>query len=168
MTEDTSARGLWRNRDYVLYRTARTVSMLGSRMSSLAGPLLVLSVGGGPVWAGAAGTSWFVAQMLFQLPAGHLADRLPARPLMLAMDGVRFLVIGSIPLASALGVLTLPQLVAVVFVEGAASVVFNSAATVFIRTLTTRGQYSRAMSQSQFAYGATSVLGPVLAASCSR
>lgn len=162
MTTEASADSLWRNRDYLLYRTSRTVSMLGSRMSTLAGPLLVLSIGGGPVWAGAVGTSWFVAQIVFQIPAGHLADRLPSRPLMLAMDLVRLLAIGSIPLASALGFLTLPQLLVVVFAEGGASVIFGSAAMVFMQALISKGQFSRAMSQSQFAYGATSVLGPML------
>ena len=153
---------LWRNRDYLLYRGGRTISMLGSRMTALAGPLLVLHMGGGAVWAGATGSCWFIAQMTMQLPAGYLSDRFDRRRLMLAMDAVRFVAIGSIPLAALFGFLTLPQLLVVVAVEGGASVVFSSAAMVFLRALAPGDQFPKAMSQSQFSMGATTVLGPIL------
>jgi MFS family permease len=144
------------------YRTARVVSMLGSRMTSLAGPLLVLGMGGGAVLAGAVGTCWFFAQMAFQLPAGHLADRFDQRRLMLAMDAVRLVAIGSVPLGAALGFLTFAQILVVVLIESAASVVFTSAAQVFLRVVVPRELFARAASQSQFSAGVISVVGPVL------
>jgi MFS family permease len=158
----TDAASLWRNRNYNYYRLSRAVSMLGSRMTTLAAPLLVLSMGGGAVQAGALGSAWFVAQIAFQLPAGHLADRFDQRQLMLAMDLVRLIAIGSIPIAAVLEVLTFPHLLAVVLVEGAASVVFGSASMVFIGAIVPASQFSRAMSQFHFAAGVISVIGPIL------
>ena len=153
---------LWRNRDYLLYRSARVVSMLGSQMTSLAGPLLALGLGGGAVQAGAMTTCWFLTQLLFQLPAGYLADRFDQRRLMIGMDLVRLAAVGSIPVGSALGFLGFPQLLVVVFIEGAASTVFQSASQVFIRFLMPPGQFARAASQAQLSFGVVSVLGPTL------
>lgn len=162
MSEKADTTSLWRNRDYMYYRGSRVVSMLGSHMTSLAGPLLVLSMGGGAVQAGAVGSCWFFAQMAFQLPAGYLADRFDERRLMLAMDFVRLIIIASIPLGAILGFLSFPQLIAVVLIESSASVVFNSAAQVFLRVVVPQGQFARAASQSHFSAGAISVLGPIL------
>jgi MFS family permease len=162
MDETTATTKLWRNRNYVYFRTSRTVSNLGSGMTGLAGPLLVLSMGGGAVRAGAVGTCWFLTQLVFQLPAGYLADRFDRRRLMLWMDVVRLVAIGSIPLTAVLGWLTFGQLMAVVFVEGAATVVFSSASMVFLRAVVPPELFSRAMSQSQFSGGAVSVLAPLI------
>lgn len=153
---------LWRNRNYVCYRVSRTVSMLGSQMSGIAYPLLVLGMGEGAVRAGAVGTCSLVARMAFQLPAGHLSDRFDLRRLMLSMDAVRFVAVGSIPLAAMLGSLAVWQLLVVALIEGAASAVFGGAAMVFLRVAVPPGQFARAMSQSQGTYGLMGLIGPVL------
>ncbi len=136
--------------------------MLGSRMSGIIYPLLVLSMGEGVVRAGLLGSCAMVAGFAFQLPAGHLADRFNQRQLMLSMDIIRMMVVGSVPLAYMLDHLTFPQLLAVALIEGAATSVFGSSAMVFLRMAVPPAQFSKAMSQSQTAYGATSLLGPTL------
>lgn len=45
---------LWRNRDFLLLWSGQTISTLGTRISGLAYPLLVLAVTGSPAQAAAA------------------------------------------------------------------------------------------------------------------
>jgi MFS family permease len=162
MPEMAEVMSLWRDRTYVCYRISRAVSMFGSRISGIAGPLLVLSMGGGPIRAGAVGSCALLARMVFQLPGGQLADRFDQRRLMVAMDAMRLVAVGSIPLAALLHVLTFSQLMVVALIEGAASAVFGATAMVFLRVLVSRGLFSRAMSQSMAQQGATALLGPVV------
>ena len=62
---------------------------------------------------------------LIALPAGAIVDRHAKRGIMLACDAARVLIIGSVPLAWALGVLTLWQLYVVALTAGVATVFFD-------------------------------------------
>lgn len=65
--------------------------------------------------------------LLFSLPAGALLDRWDRKAVMICCDVARWLALGSVPLAFALGHLTLAQVFVVVFVEGTAFVFFSLA-----------------------------------------
>lgn len=65
--------------------------------------------------------------LLFSLPAGALVDRWNRKATMICCDLVRWLTLGSVPLAFVLGHLTLVQLYIVAFVEGTAYVFFSLA-----------------------------------------
>jgi MFS family permease len=162
MSAPSETVSLWRDRNYAAYRLSRAVSGLGSQVSSLAFPLLVLSLGGGPVRAGAVGTCAMVTRLAFQLPAGQLADRFDLRWLMFTMDLIRLVAVGSIPLAARLDHLSFAQLVVVAVIEGGASAVFGAAAQVFIRVLVPMTLFSRAMGQAQASNGMIALLGPIL------
>src|SRR5262245_45551222 len=145
MVETGQSDSLWRNRSYLSYRASRAVSALGSNVSGIAFPLLVLGMGGGAVRVGAVGSGFALARLALQIPGGYLADRYDLRRLMIGMDLVRLLAVGSIPLGAALGALTFPQLLVAAVLEGGASAVFSSTAMVFMRVAVTPGQFARAM-----------------------
>ena len=69
---------LRRNRDFQLLWSGQAVSLLGSQMSRIAYPLLVLAMTGSPAKAGIAGFAAMLGYLLFPLPAGG-AGR-PPRP----------------------------------------------------------------------------------------
>ena len=104
-------RSLWRERDFSILFGGALISEMGDSITSLALPLtavLVLHVGAFQLGAlRAADTAAF---LLIALPAGVLVDRRRKRPVMLAADLGRMLLIGSIPVTAALGILTLGQL----------------------------------------------------------
>jgi predicted MFS family arabinose efflux permease len=79
---------------------------------------------------------------LFALPAGAWIDRRGRRrAIMIVADLGRFVLMGSVPVCYALGVLTLAQLFAVAFAAGSLSVLFTvSNATLFV-TLVPEDQY---------------------------
>ena len=61
---------LWRNRDFLLLWSGQTVSVLGSRVSATAVPLLVLAMTHSPATAGVVGFVSTLPHLLVQLPAG--------------------------------------------------------------------------------------------------
>jgi len=163
MTDVADTSSLWHDRNYVLYRVSRAICNLGSQISGIAGPLLVLSMSdGGVVRAGAVGSAALAVRMAAQLPGGKLADRFDQRLLMVVLDVVRVIAVGSIPLAAALGHLTFPLVLVVVVIGSAASTVFGSTAMVFVRLVVPPGQFARAMSQSQASFGVAALAGPML------
>jgi MFS family permease len=106
----------------------QSISELGSQVTTLALPLAaVLVLRASTFQVGLLTTAGYAAFLLVGLPAGAWVDRLRRRPIMIAADVVRALALASIPIAYALGVLTLGQLYAVTFLTGVASVFFDVA-----------------------------------------
>ena len=151
---------LWRNQRYVRFRVARLASNLGSQISLIAYPLLVLSLGGTLLQAGVLATCRLAVGTACMLPCGHLADRYSPRQLMIGMDVLRLTVVATIPLAAIAGALAYPQLVIVAVLEGAASAAFGPAATVSLRELVPATQLTKALSQAQASAAVVALLGP--------
>jgi MFS family permease len=122
-----SARSLWRNSDFLLLWSGQTVSMLGTSISALALPLLMLALTHSPALTGFFFATRQIPYLLFSLPAGALVDRWDRKKTMIFCDLVRWLVLGSVPLAYVLGHLTLVQLYLAAFIEGTAYVLFSLA-----------------------------------------
>ncbi len=116
---------LRRNRDFLLLFAGQIVSSIGSQVSQLAFPLLILALTGSPAQAGFLGAMRGLAYVLFGLPAGALVDRWDRKKTMILSDLGRALALGSIPIALALGRLTLLQLYLVTFVEGTLFIFFG-------------------------------------------
>src|SRR5262245_9383211 len=111
-------RPLWANSDYLLLWSGQAISSLGSQLSLFALPLLMLALTGSPAQAGFLGAARTLPFLLLGLPAGAVVDRVNRKRLMITCDLGRVLVLGSIPLAAALGGISLVQLYAVALVEG--------------------------------------------------
>jgi MFS family permease len=121
------SRPLWRNRDFLLLWNGQTISTLGTNISTLALPLLVLALTHSPAQAGLLTAMRLLPYLLFSLPAGALLDRWDRKAVMIGCDLVRWLALGSVPLAFGLGHLTLIHLYLVAFVEGTSYVFFSLA-----------------------------------------
>ncbi|MGW3891469.1 MFS transporter [Micromonospora chokoriensis] len=115
-------------RDFTRYLVAAVAAKWGFHIAKVAVPLVAItSLGAGPGaagWLAAAGTAPF---LLLGLPAGAWLDRVVRRPVMIAMDLTRFVLIGSVPIAAAAGALTMTHLWVVVFLNGVATVFFDVA-----------------------------------------
>ena len=118
---------LWRNRDYILLWSGQMISSVGSRVSMLAFPLLVLALTHSPAQAGLIGAMRGLPYALLILPAGTLVDRWNRKRVMILCDIGRALALGSIPLALVLGHLTIAQIYVVSLVEGTLFTFFSLA-----------------------------------------
>src|SRR5437899_4581920 len=118
-------RPLWRNLDYMLLWSGQTVSSTGTQVSQLAFPLLILAVTHSPAQAGFAGALRALPYLLFSLPAGALIDRWDRKRTMILCDIGRALCMASIPVALAIGQLTVLQRYDISAIEGTLFVFFN-------------------------------------------
>ncbi|MEV6191954.1 MFS transporter [Streptomyces sp. NPDC051920] len=150
------------NADFRRYWLSSTLSTLGSQLSLLAFPLLVLSIGGSAAQAGTVATFSLVTRTLLRLPAGQLADRLDRRMIMVGTDLIRLVALASIPLVSALGDLGQAHLLGVAVIEGAATALFAPAATIAVRDVVPEKDLTDALSRSQAAIATSSLIGPFL------
>jgi MFS family permease len=139
-----------------------TTSSFGTSISSVALPLVALSVPHASVFAvtmltAAAWLPW----LLVGLPAGAWLDRLPRRRIMMVADLVSLF--GSVPVAAALGWLTIAQLVVVALIAGTASVFFLTAYRAFLPALLDAGDLLEGNAKLQGSEQVTYIAGPAAA-----
>ncbi len=153
---------LWRNRDFLLLWSGQTVSVLGTNISALALPLLVLAVTRSPVQAGLITAARQLPYLIFSLPAGALIDRWDRKAAMICCDLIRWVAMGSVPLAFALGHLTLVQLYIVAFIEGTAYVFFSIAQIAALPQVVSKEHLPRAYAMDNTTEYVGQLLGPGL------
>lgn len=147
--EVTEAVPLRRNRDFQLLWGGQAVSVLGSQISKIAYPLLVLALTGSPARAGIAGFATMLGYLLFPLLAGALADRFDRKRMMIACDAIRLLAVGSIAVAGWVAHISYVQVLIAGFVEGSASVFFGLAQRAALPMIVHVSQRSAAVSQNE-------------------
>jgi MFS family permease len=127
---------LWRHADFLKLWAGQTVSELGSVVTRTAVPLVALLVlGAGPFEMALLVVAGSLAVLLVGLLAGAWVDRLRRRPLLIATDAIRAVLLFSIPVAYATGVLRMEQLYLVTFVEGCLGSLFNAAYPAYVPSL---------------------------------
>ncbi|MBP0448414.1 MFS transporter [Kitasatospora sp. RG8] len=140
-----TSRPLLRDPDFRLLLGATGVSRLGSAVGQLALPLVaVLALDSSAGQVGLLSTMGTLAFVLIGLPAGAWVDRLRKRPVMVAADLVRVVLLASVPVAWAFGALTIQQLCLVALLTGAATVFFDVAALSHLPDLVGRDHLARA------------------------
>ena len=153
---------LWRNRDYLLLWSGQTVSSVGTGVSRLAFPLLVLDLTRSAAQAGVVGALEALPYIFLSLPAGALIDRWDRKRVMVLCDIGRALAMGSVPLALRLGRLSFIQLCLVALVEGTLFVFFNLAEVACLPRVVTTAQLPAATAQNQATEGVTQLISPQL------
>jgi predicted MFS family arabinose efflux permease len=121
------------NRDFRLLFTATAVSRLGTSVGYVATPLIaVTALDATPGEVGLLATLSTVAFLVIGLPAGAWTDRLRRRPVLVAADVARAVVLVSVPVAWWLGVLHMGQLYVVVLLCGIGTVFFDVASQSYV------------------------------------
>jgi MFS family permease len=150
---------LGRNRDFVLLQAGQLLSSAGSSFTSVAYPLLVLSLTHSPTQAGLVSFARLLPSPLLGLLAGAAADRWDRRRIMLASDAVRALAIGAL----ALIVVTHPAtwaIAMVAFVEGSGDAFFFASQIGAIRAVVPEAQLASAIGVQQARSASVGIAGP--------
>ena len=141
ITEPAPAGSLWRHRNFLLLWAGQSVSEMGSAVTQLALPLTaVVILRASTFQVGLLTSAATAAFALIALPAGALVDRWAKRRLMIWCDAARMLIIGSVPVAAALHLLTLGQLYAVAVTTGVCTVFFDVAYQSYLPAVVAREQ----------------------------
>jgi MFS family permease len=154
---------LWHNSDFLNFWAAHTVSQFGSQVTALALPLAaILVLDASAFQVAVLGVVEFLPWVLLSLPAGVWVDRLPRRPILVASDWGRAVVLVSVPIAYVLDVLTLGQLYVVGFVAGTLTVFFDVSYQSYLPSLVEREQLQDGNSKLEISRSAALVGGPGL------
>lgn len=126
----------WIHRDFALLWTGQTVSQAGSAVTTVALPLVaVVALRASAFGVGLLTALTYTAFLLVTLPAGAIVQRLAKRKVMIWSDVARLVIIGSVPLAGAFGVLTLAQLYVVALAAGIFTVFFDISYQSYVPSL---------------------------------
>ncbi|MDQ2798267.1 MAG: MFS transporter [Armatimonadota bacterium] len=163
VTLPSKKQSLWRSRDFVLLWSGQGVSVLGTRVSGLALPLLILATTHSVAQAGLITSARMLPYLVLGLPAGALIDRWNRKTTMIVCDAARFLALGCVPLAWTFGHLSLVLLYVVALVQGTAFVFFNVAEVASLPNVVAREDLPQATALDSAAGSAGSLIGPGLA-----
>ena len=106
---------LWRNQAFVVFWSARTISFAGTGITTVVLPVLVFSMTGSPAWVASLGLIEFVPYLGLGLLAGAVADRMNRKKIMVGCDATAAFLLAAIPVAAALHVLGMAQVLIVAF-----------------------------------------------------
>jgi MFS family permease len=151
---------LRRNRDFNLLWTGQAVSSLGSQMSIIAYPLLILGATGSAAEAGIVGGAALIGSLLMLLPAGVIADRYPRKRILIITSLTQLAVVATVVPAALTGHVYLAHLTAVGFLQGAASAFYVGASRGAVRRIVPSAQLRDAVARTQARDQAAALLGP--------
>jgi MFS family permease len=144
--------------------TADALSQIGSQVSVLALPLAaVQTLRASTLEVAVLAALQSVAFLVLGLPAGVWSDRLRRRPVLIAADLGRMVLLGSIVVAAWLGALTMWQLYAVALVAGAFTVFFDVAFQSYLPAVVDRRSLVAANSRLEVNRTVAAATGPVAA-----
>ena len=161
--EDKSPGSLWRDRRFRLFWSGQTVSQFGDRITELALPLMAVTVLSASAMQVAVLTAAIWTPNLAAIVIGAWVDTRPdKRRLMIIADLLRVVVLFSLPVAYAAGVLTIAQLIVVALLSGVGQVLFDMVYQAFFVALVPRSQYLDANSKLSLTRSASYVAGPAV------
>jgi len=133
--------GLWRHPDFVNLWAGSTISVFGTLVGRTALPFAaILTLDASPFEIALLAQADLIPGFLFGLVAGVWVDRLPRRPIMIAADIGRALLLGLIPLAAVLDVLSLGLIYAVAALTSVLSAFFDVAYQSYLPSLVSRDE----------------------------
>ena len=150
---------LRRNRDFMLLWTGAGFAQLGAKMSVIAFPLLLIWHNGTTLGAGLVAFAGLLPTLLLQLPAGVLVDRWDRRKVMIACDIVAATSMASVAVLLLFGVVWLPHLFLVNFLEGSCMIFYLLSERAAVRNVVAPQHISSAISQNEARGRAAGLLG---------
>lgn len=155
---------LWRNPDFLKLWAGQTVSELGSRITRDGLPLLaVMLLDASPMQMGFLSAANSLPVLIFGLVAGVWVDRLRHRPILIAADLGRALLLVSIPLAAVLGRLSLGQIYIVTALAGLLTIFFDLAYRAYLPALVEREHILEGNARLSLSDSIAELIGPGLA-----
>lgn len=139
---------LWRNRDYAGWWAGNTLSALGTSVSTISYPLLVLATTGSASQAGLIGSANLFGITVTALYGGVLADRVSRRAILLIGPLVQAVVLVAVTVLVYGGHTAMAVLVASALISGLASGIVMAAGTPALRRIVPAEQLPAANGQA--------------------
>jgi predicted MFS family arabinose efflux permease len=155
--------GLWRHPDFMKLWAGQTISELGSRITRDGVPYAAVLVLNAPASQMGFLTAVGAASvLLFGLLAGVWVDRVRRRPILIAADLARAVILASIPIAAFAHRLSMAQLYVVIALAGFCTVFFDVAYQSYLPSLVERENLLEGNSKLAMSSSAAEIAGPSL------
>ncbi len=159
---EPASRSVLRHRDFTLLLVAVVTEAFALQMSFVAIGWQVYSVRENPLDLGLVGLAEFLPLLLFALPAGQLADRLPRRNLLTVMMSLNLVVLGGLLAVTVSGAGTVWPFFALAFVQGVGSAIGAPAGRALTPSLVPQEILVSALAQRSMAMGLSAVVAPAV------
>jgi MFS family permease len=158
------AGALWRHPDFVKLWAGQSISELGSQVSVLAIPwLAAVGLHVSPIEFSLLEVFGFLPFIVLALPAGVWVDRLRRRPILIASDTARAILLMLIPILWAVGALRIWHLLALQFLIGGFTVFFDVGYQAYLPALVEREDLVDGNSKLYLTSSVAQVAGPSVA-----
>lgn len=148
---------------FLRFWIADAVSNLGTFVSMLAIQLLLIeTLRADQTALGIVRAAQWLPYLLFGMLAGVVVDRFRRKPLLVLADLVCAVSLAAAGVLALVDLLTVPVLAVLVFVAGAASMVFAAAHQSFLPSLVATSYLPTAWARLEQTYGTTQAAGPLL------
>jgi MFS family permease len=152
-----------RHRNYRLLFFGQLISLCGVWMQITAQGWLVLRLTDSPLWLGVIAAAQSLPVLLFSLSAGALADRLPKRRLLLAMQSISMISALLLGLLLYSGLIQVWHILLAALVGGTVSAVENITRQAFTIELVGREDLMNAIALDSMVFNGTRIIGPAAA-----
>lgn len=145
MSGSQETTSLWHHRPFMALWAGQTTSQIGSALTVLVLPLLAIEkLGAGPGEIGILRATAAFAAIVAAVPSGVFVDRMRKRPVMVACDLIMAVSLLSVPVMAFAGILTMPYLYFVAFVNGVFALIFGIAYHAYVPSLVGRARLKEA------------------------
>lgn len=155
-------RRLLRDRDWIVWWIGGSLSSLGSGLSSVAFPLLILVATGSAARAGVVGACESFGVLTSILMGGELADRVSRRALLIVVPVFEAAALGTVAVAVAAGDVSVVHVAAVGLIIGITEGLRYGSETATMCRLVARELYADAIAQTQGREMAVKLAGPAI------
>jgi MFS family permease len=155
---------LWRNRDYLCWWSGTAFSLVGSNVSAIAFPLLVVFSTGSVFGAGVIAAAGRVGSLVTTLWGGALADRISRRLILVTIPLAQAVVMGLVAWLVQRGDALILPLACAAAVNGLLDGIGSGATLPALRRIVPREQFAARAAQEQGLQQATQLVGSPLAA----
>ena len=162
--EPSESGSIWRNLDFIKLWVGESISLIGTQITQFTLPLIaVLTLHASVFQVGLLNAARSGPIVVVALFAGVWVDRYRRRPILIGCALGCGVLIGLIPLASVLGVLSMNLMYAVCVLAGVLSVVFDVGVQSYVPSLVPRRHLAATNSRLQTSLSLSMVAGPGLA-----
>ena len=157
---DPRPTSIWRNRDYLGWWIGTTVSSMGSSLSGIAFPLLMLYETGSVAKAGVIAACENIGRLITMLLGGVLADRVSRKALLVSVPLVQAVAVGTVVPLVITHHVSVFTLGAVAAVQGLVSGLGNGAVSPSLKRIVPAEQFPMVSASRQARDQAAELVGP--------
>lgn len=159
----TRAVAPFRHRNYRLFFGGQAISLVGTWMQQVAQAWLVLTITNDPLWLGIVAAAQFLPVMILGLFAGVLADVLPKRQTLLAVQVVMMVLAALLAVLTATGVVQVWMIVLLAILLGCANAVDMPVRQSFAYEMVGPKDVGNAVALNSAMFNGARVVGPAVA-----